>query len=183
MYGSSTVGCTVFCFFLRRRYRSSSVAIITTAKIAAADAMPALAPVDKLGWSSPGDNIELLGVADVIKSELGVADTTRPALGVADSTRPALGVADSIRPALGVADSIRPTLGVADVTRSDRIEDKNVVGIGSGVVNKPTVLVGGAEAAVSVKVISAAIECIVLDSFQESIVEEDYTGSLRRGAG
>jgi hypothetical protein len=163
MYGSSTVGCTVFCFFLRRRYRSSSVAIITTAKIAAADAMPALAPVDKLGWSSPGDNIELLGVADVIKSELGVADTTRPAL--------------------GVADSIRPALGVADVTRSDRIEDKNVVGIGSGVVNKPTVLVGGAEAAVSVKVISAAIECIVLDSFQESIVEEDYTGSLRRGAG
>jgi hypothetical protein len=163
MYGSSTVGCTVFCFFLRRRYRSSSVAIITTAKIAAADAMPALAPVDKLGWSSPGDNIELLGVADVIKSELGVADTTRPAL--------------------GVADSIRPALGVADVTRSDRIEDKNVVGIGSGVVDKPTVLVGGAEAAVSVKVISAAIECIVLDSFQESIVEEDYTGSLRRGAG
>jgi hypothetical protein len=163
MYGSSTVGCTVFCFFLRRRYRSSSVAIITTAKIAAADAMPALAPVDKLGWSSPGDNIELLGVADVIKSELGVADTTRPAL--------------------GVADSIRPALGVADVARSDRIEDKNVVGIGSGVVNKPTVLVGGAEAAVSVKVISAAIEFIVLDSFQESIVEEDYTGSLRRGAG
>jgi hypothetical protein len=144
--------------------------------------MPALAPLDKLGWSSSGDNIELLGVADVIKSELGVADMLRPALGVADTIRPALGVADTTRPALGVADT-RPALGVADVTASDRIEDNKLVGVGSGASDKPTVLVGGAEAAVSVKVISVVIECIVIDSFQESIVEEYYTGSLRRGAG
>jgi hypothetical protein len=183
MYGSSTVGFTVFCFFLRRRYRSSSVAIITTAKIAAADAMPALAPLDKLDCSSSGDNIELPGVADVIKSELLVADMTRPELLVADMTRPELLVADMIRPELGVADMIKSELGVADVTRPDSIEDNNLVGIGSGVLDKPTVLVGGAKAAVNVIVLNVVIECIVLDSFQESIVEDNYTGSLRRGAG
>jgi hypothetical protein len=74
MYGSSTVGCTVFCFFLRRRYRSSNVAIITTAKIAAADATPILAPGDKLGWSSSGSDIELLVEADVVVDDMVGAD-------------------------------------------------------------------------------------------------------------
>ena len=85
MNGSSTVGCTVFCFPGRRRYISSSIAIITTAKIAAADAIPALAPVDKPGWSSLSSDTALLVGADTVRADMIGADMEGVGPGVIDT--------------------------------------------------------------------------------------------------